>query len=371
MQLAPFRLDHWMEQYKAAGIAHDLSGSTGPRWRYAELLHALGPEVRAALSELPLAYSVAAGRRELLEAIGRYEGVTPEAVLVTTGASEAFHIIAACAAEPGGNVVVPSPAFPPLVEIPRSLGLEVRTYALRRERRFEIDLDEVAARIDARTRFLLVNSPHNPTGGVVAPQQLAQLHALAARQRVTLVSDQVYWPLAFAETPHSATSFPDAVVVGSLSKAISLSGLRIGWIVDRDPARRERHLNAKMYFTISSSPVSELLAAAALARAETFLERTRRRCAENLRALVAILDRNADLIGYVPPRGGTTAFPWLTFTGQSRPFCEALARDGVLVSPGDCFDAPQHLRIGFGSAASFPDALLVFEAALRRESSTA
>ncbi len=84
-----------------------------------------------------------------------------------------------------------------------------------------------------------------------------------------------------------------------------------------------------------------------------------------------MLDRNAEHIGYVPPRGGTTAFPWLTFTDQSRPFCEALARDGVLVSPGDCFDAPQHLRIGFGSAASYHDALGVFEAALRREAKAA
>jgi len=76
--------------------------------------------------------------------------------------------------------------------------------------------------------------------------------------------------------------------------------------------------------------------------------------------------RMSGLVSWVEARGGTTAFPWFTFTDDSRPFAEALAALGVLVVPGDCFGAPRHFRIGFGACTSFAEALPVIEAAVRR-----
>jgi aspartate/methionine/tyrosine aminotransferase len=75
--------------------------------------------------------------------------------------------------------------------------------------------------------------------------------------------------------------------------------------------------------------------------------------------------RHADRLAWAPPAGGTTCFPWLRDGRDSRPLCEALAKAGVLVAPGDCFDAPSHLRIGFGAQREgYAEALEIFAAVL-------
>ncbi len=364
MALAPFLLDQWLEQFK--GVPHDLAGSTGPSLRYSELLEALDASDRDRLGEMAVVYGRAGGSEELRKTIGRLYGAGPEAVVVTAGASEALHILFADAASSGGNVVVPSPTFPPILEMPRSLGLDVRSYRLRPERGFSFDVDEVAALIGPQTRLVLVNSPHNPTGATVAAEKLAELASICEARAVMLVADEVYWPLVYGVPAASAAACPSAVVVGSLSKAVSLSGLRIGWILERNAERRERYLNHKMYFTISNSPLAESIADAALRRHEILLARSRRTAEANLAQLSSFIDRNADLIAWVRPTGGTTAFPWLKRASTSRPFCEVLARAGVLLAPGDCFGMPQHVRVGFGSCPTFGEGLAIFERGLRQ-----
>jgi aspartate/methionine/tyrosine aminotransferase len=65
-----------------------------------------------------------------------------------------------------------------------------------------------------------------------------------------------------------------------------------------------------------------------------------------------------DTFGWIPPRGGMTAFPWLVSEENSRPFCQAAAKQGILLAPGDCFDAPSHFRLGFAAETDkFPEAL--------------
>jgi aspartate/methionine/tyrosine aminotransferase len=365
MKLPPFLLDHWLSRFEHAGLPHDLATSTGARWTVGDLLAMLGSEERAALERQPLTYAPAAGSRELRDAIAALLGVEADHVLVTHGASEALHAILA-GAEAGAEVIVPAPCYPPLLEIPRALGLTVRSYELRAADGFAPDLDEVAALIGGRTALLVVNSPHNPTGAVIARPALQALAALAHDRGVPLVADEVYWPLAFDGVAPSAAALPGVILVGSLSKAISLSGLRLGWIVDPDAARRARHLNTRMYFTISNGPLVEALAAAAVRRAETFLARTREQAVAGRGHLLAFLARNGELVEAVPPAGGTVAFPALTFAADSRPFCEALAAEGVVVAPGDCFGMPRHFRLGFAADPQIEAALAITERVLRR-----
>jgi aspartate/methionine/tyrosine aminotransferase len=138
-------------------------------------------------------------------------------------------------------------------------------------------------------------------------------------------------------------------VVSAFSKALSLSGLRIGWIIDRDARRRERLINLRSYFTVSGSPVTEAIAVYALAHRETILSRLEAVAVANLSMLKQFMSTHRDSLGWVSPAGGTVAFPWRLDGANARPMCAALAREGVLVAPGDCFDAPEHFRIGFGA----------------------
>jgi aspartate/methionine/tyrosine aminotransferase len=296
--------------------------------------------------------------------------VTAEDVLVTTGASEALHILFFDAAAPGANVVVSSPGFPPTWAVPQALGLEVRTYVQRPEHGFRVDPSEVAPLLDARTRLVLVTSPHNPTGAVLEPSVLRGLAELASSRGAVLVADEVYHPLYGDQPRPTAASLPDAIVLGDFSKALCLSGLRLGYLIDRDRVRRERWLRARMHFTITSPALSEALGLVALKSRATILARARTRVAGNRAAFAQAVDRLQGLVAWVPPQGGTTAFPWLTFTDDSRPFAEALAAEGLLVAPGDCFsaapEAARHFRVGLGASDGFAEALPVLERVVQR-----
>jgi len=358
MRLEPFLLDRWMDQAEAAGVACDLACSTGPHWTLNELIELLEQDERAALFESNMAYSTTRGSEGLREEIAALQGVSPDHVRVATGASEALLILFFLAAEEGGNVIVPFPGFPTFSAVPRSLGLEVRSYHLRPENSFRLDVDEVKSLADSNTKLLLVNSPHNPTGSVAGSEDLGALRDFAVGRGIQFIVDEVYHPIYHGQEMPSAAALPGAIVLGDFSKALCLSGLRIGWMIDRDPDRLDQYFDARAYFSISNSPVCEALATAALKRRDLIYDRARRLAGANLRLLDAFLEERSDLFGWVRPQGAFTAFPWLKTETDARPFCRALLAQGISLAPGDCFGMPAHFRLGFGGAGEqFPAAL--------------
>ncbi len=110
------------------------------------------------------------------------QDVNVETVQVVTGASEALLILFWLAAEPGANVVLPQPGYPPFSALPESLGIEIRYYAVRKENNFRIDLDEIKQLVDRNTKLVLINSPHNPTGATISDAELdrfARVHRVS------------------------------------------------------------------------------------------------------------------------------------------------------------------------------------------------
>jgi aspartate/methionine/tyrosine aminotransferase len=351
MDLPPFLLDQWLaaHQFVSPPIAYDLAASTGPRWAVRELL-SLG-EDRPALEGLSIGYAPSEGSRALREAIGAFYGIDSEWVTVTTGGSEALSILMCLSSRPGGNVVLPHPGFSAFVAMAGAWGLGVKRYVLDRDQQFRQSVDDILRVVDADTVLVLVNTPHNPTGSVMAREDIEALATQLAKRGIPLLVDEVYHPLYFGRPAPSAAGIANVIVMSDMSKALSLSGLRMGWIVDSDAERRERIINARSYFTISSSPVLEALATHALRHSKHILERLSQTASTNLSALSTVMERASDRIGFVKPQGGTVSFPWFHDGRDSRPFCKALAKAGVLVAPGDCFAVPDHMRIGFGAQA--------------------
>src|SRR3569832_106798 len=196
MQVPPFLLDEWLNEYhfRSEPPEFDLASSTGPRWSLRELLGWMTPEEKQLLEETPAVYSPAAGLQTLRQAIADLHGGTAQDVQIVTGGSEALLILFYLAAEPGANIVLPFPLYPPELVEARMFGLEPRFYRLRREDDFAIDIDVVKNLVDDKTKFLLVNSPHNPTGAVLSNAQMRELHDFAVARGVEFVSDEVYHP---------------------------------------------------------------------------------------------------------------------------------------------------------------------------------
>jgi len=351
MHLEPFLLDRWLtaHQFATPPIRYDLAASTGPAWTFGELLGLGGNSAQQALNALPVSYLPPNGGETLRRRIAELHHVDPDCVVVTTGASEALSALFCVLAEPGATVALGNPMFPAMSVMARAWGLGISTYDLPRERNFEHSVDRILAATDQRTRLAVVNSPHSPTGSVMPKREMAQLAEALADRNVPLMVDEVYHPLYFDAPAATAAGLPNTIVIGDMSKAYSLSGLRIGWLIDRDPARRERVIEARSYFTICGSPLTEALAAMALGEIAAVMSRLEAVARGNLMLLDDFMDAHRDTVAWVRPVGGTTAFPWFIDGRDARPFCEAVAREGVLVAPGDCFDAPDHFRVGFGA----------------------
>jgi len=350
MRIPEFALDDWLNHYHFSNHPpeFDFASSTGPHWTVGELLSFVSEDERNRLFETELVYSSAAGNERLRQAIAEFQGVEADQIQVVTGASEALLILFFLAAEPGANVVLPFPVFPSTSVVARLLGLEVRSYHLRRENQFRVDVEEIKKLTNERTKVLLVNTPHNPTGATLSDEELLELHNFSTSRGITFVSDEVYHPIYHGPESHSAAILPHATVLGGCSKALALSGLRIGWIVERDRDRLEQYKQARGYFTISNAPLAEKFAVAALQNRDAIVEHTKKVTASNLALLDQFFAEHEESLGWVRPRGGMVSFPWLKSGGDTRAFCQAIARQGVLLAPGDCFEVPDHFRLGFG-----------------------
>ena len=311
MRITPFLLDRWLSdhQFATPPIEFDLAASTGPRWTWDELLSQLAPGVLEGLGDAGVSYGPAAGSPALREAIAEMAGVSPAEVVAVTGASEALLVVLLVAAEPGANVVLPHPGYPAFDELARYLGLEVRHYHLAAAAQHAVDVDELAARLDDRTAVVIVNTPHNPTGSVVGAELLAQLRDVVANHGAQLVVDEVYHPIYHGPATPSAATLAGATTIGDLSKALCLSGLRTGWIVEHDRARFEQYVDARSYLTISNSPIDEALAAAAIRSRDRIVARAQAVAEQNLATLDAFVGEHVELLGWVRPTGGLTAFP--------------------------------------------------------------
>jgi len=362
MKLPPFLLDHWIAKYEFADppIAYNLAASTGPKYSLHELLQLGG----GSLDDVALTYAPPEGQDSLRAAIADFHGVDPDWVVVTTGGSEALAILYCLASEPGAGIVLPDPGFPAFDAVASAWGLKTKHYALKRENGFAQSADAVLAAAGPECVLALVNSPHNPTGAVMPRHEIQRLASELKRKGARLIVDEVYRPLYLGKPEASAAGIDNVIVVSDMSKALSLPGLRTGWLIIADSELRKRAVDARSYFTISGSPLLEALTRHALINREAIFAKLRDVAVRNLALLTDFMARTSDRLDWVPPAGGTVCFPWFRDGRDARTFCETAAARGVLIAPGDCFAAPSHMRFGFGAQAQGYDRALAVLAEL-------
>jgi aspartate/methionine/tyrosine aminotransferase len=346
MELPPFLLDQWMNKYDFASppIEFNLASSTGPQWSVRDLMD-LG--AGAQIGDIVLKYALPDGSLAVREQVAAFCDVDPDWVVMTTGASEALSLLMCCAERPNGNIVIPDPAYPAYVAMAQAWRLNVRSYNVAHSNGFALERDTVLEAVNSDTAAAIVNTPHNPTGSVMPYSDIETLAAKLGEKGVPLIVDEVYHPLYHSKAQRSAASIENVIATSDLSKALSLPGLRTGWLIDRNKARRDKLIDARSTFAVSGSPLLEQLAAHALFNRSAIIDRLQTVACANLERLDALIAGSRGILAWTRPQGGTTAFPKFTDGRNSRAFCEALAGAGVLVAPGDCFGHPSHMRIGF------------------------
>jgi aspartate/methionine/tyrosine aminotransferase len=197
-----------------------------------------------------------------------------------------------------------------------------------------------------------VTTPHNPTGVALKDADLKLLIAVAEKRGVHLLVDETYREMSFVpKLPVAASLSPHAISVASMSKSYGIPGIRVGWIVNRDPKLMERFLAAKEQIGICGSIVDEHIAEAALKQSAGWLgsvERTNREALATVEAWLAKEPR----MEWVRPEGGCVCFPRIKADAgiDTDRFYRALQTDhATAVGPGHWFEQDRRfMRIGFG-----------------------
>ena len=350
MRIAPALLEGWMREYYFKTDI-DIGSSGVVSFSLGEIRELLGI-AESELDGIVFNDSETLGGFGLRKAIAeRYGNGDPERVIATHGSSEAIFLIMTALLSPGDEVVVLDPSYQQLFSIAEAVGCRLKAWPLRFENGFVPDIGEAKTLITQRTRMVVVNFPHNPTGATLTPEEQEELVEATARVGAYLV-----WDAAFAELTYDRPPLPDpvqyerSISMGTLSKAFGLPGLRVGWCL-ASPSVLTRFVTLRDYTILHLSPLIELIARRTIEQAQVVVGKRLRQARANLEILKMWCDEHGEFVEWVPPRGGVCSFLRLRGVNDVEAFCRRLARSyGVLLVPGSCFNHPFHVRLGFGEA---------------------
>ncbi|PXA86946.1 aspartate aminotransferase [Nostoc sp. 3335mG] len=299
------------------------------------------------------------------------EGVTADDVLICGGAAGALFIIATALLDREDHLVVVRPNYATNLETPRAIGCEISFVDLAFEEGFQIDIDRLAAAITPKTRIISITCPHNPTGVMLSEADLRRLVSLAEERGCLLLVDETYRDLALtAKLPLAAGLGKHVISVASLSKAYGVPGIRVGWIINTDPALKEIFLAAKEQISICGSVINEWVAEEILVKRKAFLEPTLAEWRSRLER-VAEWIAGEEYLEWVRPAGGVVCFPRMRKQppGGTEGFYRRLLQDhGAYVGPGHWFEMPDtYFRLGYAwpTRDEFEQGLVAISKALR------
>jgi capreomycidine synthase len=348
-QIGPALLEEWLRQYYF-DTEIDIGSSGVENFSLGDVFKIVGISTEV-LTQTVFNDSPSLGAKGLRRAIAqRWGSGDTDQVLATHGSSEVIFLIMNSLLEEGDEVVVLDPCYHALRNIAESIGCELKNWPLRFEHDFLPDIEEARRLITSRTRMVVVNFPHNPTGATLSIQDFNELVAIAAEADAYLV-----WDAAFSDLTYESRPLPDptalyhkAISLGTLSKGYGLAGLRVGWCL-ASPDLLMRFVRLRDYTTLYLSPLVEVIAQRVIEKADLLLGIRLSRARENLDILADWVGRNREFVEWVRPQGGVTAFVLLRSIPDVEEFCHRFARDyGVMLVPGSCFNHPDYVRLGFG-----------------------
>lgn len=351
MNPAPFRLERYFAEHEFSA-PYLLCCSDCESISLRDLLQK-EPDALEHFLSLRLGYTESLGSPELRQAIaGLYTQATSEHILVHAGAEEAIFNFMHVFLQPGDHIIVQAPYYQSLAEVALSIGAKLTEWQGDPDRGWALDLGSLRDSLTPRTKLVVVNFPHNPTGFLPDRLFIENLSRMSEEHGFLLFSDEVYRGLEYDPAdrlPSMADVNERAVSLGVMSKSYGLAGLRIGWTFTRDKALYQKLAAFKDYTTICNSGPSEFLATLALRHGDGLVARNMNIIRENLKHLETFFAAHQDLFSWHAPKAGPIAFPG--YLGQSvERFCHDLVQQaGVLLLPGTLYkENLNYFRIGFG-----------------------
>lgn len=354
MRIEPFGVEIWMNEWETR-CDWNLAETCVESLTLRQLLALTGrnaTELGDILST-KMTYGPIEGSDRLRDAIAAlYERQSRGNVIVTHGTIGANMLVHRTLVERGDRVVAVVPTYQQHYSIPESIGADVHRLLLRPEDGWLPDLDRLRALVTPGTKLIALTNPNNPTGALIPAEMLAEIAAIARAAGAWVLCDEVYRGTdqeGSGRTASMADLYEKGISTAGMSKAFSLAGLRLGWIVGPEALLAEVS-HQRDYDTISVGRIDDHFATLALESADKVLERAQAITRGNLQILSDWID-GQPLLDWVRPRSGTTAFVRIDVPVTSREFCiDLLQSTGVMFTPGSALGVEGYVRIGYANA---------------------
>ena len=352
MKIKPFAVEEWMNAWEV-GAKYNIAETCVDSVSIDELFELLGENKDAFLQEFcsrRLTYGDIEGAPAFKEGICKlYKTISPDDIVPTHGATGANHHVFYSLIEPGDRVISIMPTYQQLYSIPESYGADLQIVNLSKDNGYLPDIEEIKKLAVPGTKMICINNPNNPTGALIDRTYMEQIISIARQVDAYILFDEVYRHLTQTDIwcDSIADLYEKGISVSSMSKVFSLAGLRLGWIATHDKSVIKTCLSHRDYNLISCGMFDEAVASIALKHSDKLLQRNRNIVRKNL----CILDKwvqSESHVEYVKPHAGTTALVYYDLPIDSYTFCENMYREtGAFVTPGDCFEEPFSMRIGY------------------------
>ena len=349
MDLPTAYLEKWMRNYYF-DTKFDIGSSGVEPYTFEQVRKLLNISVED-LDKISFHDSETLGNRELRKTIIEQSGYgDPDWIMVTHGSSESIYLTMMTLLKSGDDVIVLEPCYQQLSAIAAAMGCNIHNWTLKFEEGFRPNFDDLKKLITPKTKMIVVNFPHNPTGISITEEEQQTLIALTASVDAYLV-----WDAAFATLAYDSFQLPDPIQfynkslsLGTLSKAYGLPGLRVGWSL-ASPSVLENFTNYRDYTTLHLSPLVEFIATKAIANSLKLISPRLEVARANLDYLESWMEAYSEYVEWVRPTGGVTAFVKFLHLTDTEDLCRNLAtQHEVLLVPGSCFGFPKFVRLGYG-----------------------
>ena len=295
-------------------------------------------------------------REHALAQAGLTEICTPADVLITAGAAEANYLSIMQRLQPGERIVIETPGWPQAEVLAKAKGAEIVKVARNEADGWRLPLDQLKSAVTPGTQMIFLTNPNNPTGNLMSASEVAEVVAISDRVGAWLLIDEVYAGLEWQgpRAPSVAGLYERGITTGSVSKALGLQGLRIGWMICPDAG----HMRDALILRENSSEImnimGEVIAEVALRpqRYAVALDRARHDGAANLARMNTWATAQKHL-SWVPPQAGLIGLARLSEGIDSDAFARFLLAPPyrTFLLPGSAYDLPGHIRLGVGGGA--------------------
>ena len=274
-------------------------------------------------------------------------------IIMTCGTQEGNFLALTQSLNPGDKVILETPTWHQFPYLCEAMGAKIVAIPRREELGWKWDIEELKEKADKDTRAICINQPNNPTGAFYNERELRAICEVAEDCGARLISDEIYRGLEWEGpmAPSAINYYDKAVCNSSVSKVLSMDGLRVGWLVSKEKEFRDMITELRRFEIEHINILGTIVAHAALERAtyERVVKEKKESGRECRKILTDWMKKNT-FFTWVPPSAGFLSFPGYRIEMKALDFCEKflVSPYPAILAPGSAYGVEKHVRLGFG-----------------------